>query len=121
MKRHSGGLAYALSAGAPDQRPHARVHTAAAADLPGTAALPVNTWSHLAATYDGSLLRLYVNGAQVAQQPVTGPIRTDGGALRIGGNGLLNQVFSGQIDEVRIYSRALTAAQIQTDMTTPVS
>jgi PKD repeat protein len=121
MKRHSGGLAYALSAGAPDQRPHARVHTAVAADLPGTAALPVNTWSHLAATYDGSLLRLYVNGAQVAQQPVTGPIRTDGGALRIGGNGLLNQVFSGQIDEVRIYSRALTAAQIQTDMTTPVS
>ncbi|MFB4265064.1 LamG-like jellyroll fold domain-containing protein [Nonomuraea sp. GTA35] len=121
MKRHSGGLAYALSAGAPDQRPHARVHTTAAADLPGTAALPVNTWSHLAATYDGSLLRLYVNGTQVAQQPVTGPIRTDGGALRIGGNGLLNQVFSGQIDEVRVYSRALTAAQIQTDMNTPVS
>ncbi|MBB6548021.1 LamG-like jellyroll fold domain-containing protein [Nonomuraea rubra] len=122
MKRHAGGLAYALSAGAPDQRPHARIHTtAAAADLPGTAALPVGTWSHLAATYDGSLLRLYVNGTQVAQQPVTGPIRTDGGALRIGGNGLLNQVFSGQIDEVRVYGRALTQAQIQTDMNTPVS
>ncbi|UBU10721.1 LamG-like jellyroll fold domain-containing protein [Nonomuraea gerenzanensis] len=121
MKRHSGGLAYALSAGAPDQRPHARIHTTAAADLPGTAALPVNTWSHLAATYDGTTLRLYVNGAQVAQQAVSGAIRTDGSSLRIGGNGLLNQVFSGQIDEVRIYNRALTAAQLQTDMNTPVS
>ncbi|WP_211266848.1 LamG-like jellyroll fold domain-containing protein [Nonomuraea candida] len=120
MKRHSGGLAYALSAGAPDQLPHVRVHTSAQSDLPGPAALPVNTWSHLAATYDGAVLRLYVNGAQVAQQAVTGALRTDGASLRIGGNGLLNQVFSGQIDEVRVYDRALTPAQIQTDMNTPV-
>ncbi|MFB4281840.1 LamG-like jellyroll fold domain-containing protein [Nonomuraea sp. MTCD27] len=121
MKRHSGGLAYALSAGAADQRPHVRVHTTAATDLPGAAALPLNTWSHLAATYDGAVLRLYVNGTQVAQRAITGAVRTDGGSLRIGGNGLLNQVFSGRIDEVRIYSRALTAAQIQTDMNSPVS
>ncbi|MGW0811379.1 LamG domain-containing protein, partial [Nonomuraea sp. NPDC002799] len=121
MKRHSGGLAYALSAGAPDQRAHARVHTTAAANLASTAALPVNTWSHLAATYDGAAIRLFVNGVQVSQQAVTGNIRTDGGALRIGGNSLLSQVFSGQIDEVRIYNGALTQPQIQTDMNTPVS
>ncbi|MEW9549428.1 LamG-like jellyroll fold domain-containing protein [Nonomuraea sp. NPDC050783] len=121
MKRHSGGLAYALSAGAPDRLPHARVYTTAASDLAGAAELPVNTWSHLAATYDGAALRLFVNGVQVSQRAVTGDLRTDGSSLRIGGNGLLNQVFSGQIDEVRVYGRALTPAQIQTDMNTPVS
>ena len=34
-------------------------------DVRGTAQLPLNTWTHLATTYDGSALRLYVNGTQV--------------------------------------------------------
>ena len=41
-------------------------------------------------------------------------------ALRIGGNSFWGEYFRGLIDDVRIYNRALTAAEIQADMTTPV-
>src|SRR5262249_408258 len=52
----------------------------------GNALLPVNTWSHLAATYDSSTLRLYVNGLLVASRPLTTPIRSSTGNLTIGGD-----------------------------------
>ena len=45
-----------------------------------------STWTHSTATYDGSTLRLYVNGTQVAQLARPGAIVTSTGALRIGGN-----------------------------------
>ncbi|MEU7833686.1 LamG-like jellyroll fold domain-containing protein [Nonomuraea sp. NPDC049129] len=86
----------------------------------GNSLLPLNQWSHLAVTYDGSMARLYVNGTQVAQSAFTGELADDGGALRIGGNGVWGEFFSGLIDEVRVYNRAQTATQIQTDMTTPI-
>ena len=41
--------------------------------------------------------------------------------LRIGGNNIWGEWFSGLIDEVRIYERALTAAEIQTDSTRAVA
>ena len=41
--------------------------------------------------------------------------------LRIGGNSIWGEYFSGLIDEVRVYNRALTAAEVQADMTTPVA
>jgi chitodextrinase len=88
--------------------------------LYGSTALPVNTWTHLAATYDGTMMRLYVNGTQVASQPQTGVIATSTNPLQIGGDSLYGQFFQGTIDEVRIYNVVLTAAEIQTDMNTPV-
>src|SRR3990172_4785636 len=88
--------------------------------LQGPTPLAVNTWSHLAATYDGAMMRLYVNGVQVASKPRTVPIATSTGVLSIGGNPLYGQRFSGLIDEVRIYNRALSISEIQTDMNAPV-
>ena len=86
----------------------------------GTSAMPLNAWSHLAATLGDSTLRLYVNGVQVASQAVLAPLDTSNGALTIGGDALHGQHFAGRIDEVRIYNTALSASQIQTDMATPV-
>jgi len=40
--------------------------------LAAAAALPVNVWTHMALTYDGTTLRLYVGGAQIATRAVTG-------------------------------------------------
>jgi glucose/arabinose dehydrogenase/chitodextrinase len=86
-----------------------------------TAANPLNTWTHVALTYDGSLLRLYVNGNLVASQPASGTIQTNSSPLRIGGNVPYGEFFGGLIDEVRIYNRALSQAEIQTDMNTPIN
>jgi glucose/arabinose dehydrogenase/PKD repeat protein len=87
----------------------------------GTAQLPLNTWSHVAGTYDGSTLRLYVNGTQVGTFATAGSILTSTGQLWIGGNSVWSEWFAGLIDEVRVYSRALTAAEIQADGNTPIA
>jgi hypothetical protein len=84
-------------------------------------ALPANAWTHLAGTYDGTALRLFVNGVQVASAPVGGSIASSTGPLRVGGNGLWGEFFQGRIDEIRVYNRALTQPEIQADMTTPVT
>src|SRR5262249_53596012 len=55
------------------------------ADALGPSPLPANTWSHLAETYDGSTLRLYVNGSQVASTAHTGTIASSTNPLQIGG------------------------------------
>jgi PKD repeat protein len=96
------------------QLPSAAISTTLT-NLSGTSLLPLNTWSHLAATYDGATMRLYVNGVQVASAPQTGPIAASSQPLTIGSN------WSGLIDEVRIYNRALSASQILTDMNSAVN
>ena len=83
----------------------------------GSTALPLNVWTHLAATYDGAILRLFVNGSEVGNRPLTGSIVSSSGVLRLGGNAVWGEYFAGVIDEVRIYSRALSASEIQLDMT----
>jgi cytochrome c peroxidase len=83
----------------------------------GNSGLLLNTWTHLATTYDGSTLRLYVNGVQVGSLPTSGIIATSSLPLRIGGNSIWGEYFAGRIDEVRIYNRALSAADIGEDMT----
>ena len=92
----------------------------APSNLMGPNPLPLNTWSHLAATYDGATMILYVNGVQVASQTQSGALSTSTDPLTIGGNSS-GEAFAGIIDEVRIYNRALNASAIQTDMNTPVS
>ena len=84
------------------------------------AALPANTWTHVAGTYDGTTLRLFVNGLPAASIAASGSIATSSGVLRIGGNSLWGEFFQGTIDEIRVYNRALTQAEIQADLTTPV-
>src|SRR6185295_15809985 len=78
--------------------------TFSAGPLYGTAVLPVNTWSYLAATYDSVTLRLYVNGTQVASRAQTGSLPTSTNPLEIGGDVIYGQFFQGLIDEVRVYN-----------------
>jgi hypothetical protein len=78
-------------------------------------------WTHVAGTYDGSMVRLYLNGAQVAETPASVPIPKVDGAVMIGGNGDPNALFPGRLDEIRIYNRALSAAEIESDMATPIT
>ena len=81
--------------------------------LTGTAVLPTNIWTHLAATWDGATLLLYVNGIEVASKPRTGQLATSGNPLEIGWDSDFGTNFVGTLDEVRIYNTARTAAQGQ--------
>ena len=82
-----------------------------------TNSLQVSQWTHFAATYDGSNLRIYVNGVcqnQTAYNKGLFPGTNDlliGAALVNGGQVL--SPFAGLIDEPSVYSRALSAAEIQ--------
>ncbi len=74
-------------------------------------------WQHVAGVYDGSQLRIYVNGALAGQSARTGAIRafTAQTALSVGrwkpGSG--SRRFQGDIDEVRIFGAALSQSEIQ--------
>ena len=98
----------------------AATFSGALSQIAGTTNLPANTWTHVAGTYDGSSLRLYVNGTQVASKVQTGNITTSSAALTIGGDPLDGQYFRGRIDEVRVYRAALSQAEIQADMAAPL-
>src|SRR5262249_23644371 len=74
------------------------------AEAVGTGALPLNTWTHLAATYDGATMRLYVNGALAATKAGSGSLLTSPDQLQIGGDSIYGQYFQGLIDEVRVYN-----------------
>jgi hypothetical protein len=114
LKERSGGLAYSLYANDNTSRPAGNVNTGGVdIGVAGSTSLPLNTWSHLATTYDGTNLRLFVNGVQVASRAMSGAIVTSAGMLRIGGNRVWGQYFRGRIDEVRIYNRPLSSTEIQ--------
>ena len=77
---------------------------------------PLNTtqWSHVAATYGGGNLNLYLNGKLVATQALSGSIAADATKLTLGKNPLSNtNYFKGKIDEVRVFNASLTALQVQ--------
>jgi hypothetical protein len=121
LKERPSGLAYALYASDNSSRPPAAyVNVGADTASAGAASLPLFTWSHLAGTYDGVRLKLYVDGTLVASRPLAGPIAASGDPLRIGGNAVWGEFFRGRIDEVRIYGRALDQAEILRDMGLPV-
>jgi concanavalin A-like lectin/glucanase superfamily protein/Big-like domain-containing protein len=121
LKEDTSELAYGLYANTDTVRPGIWVRGGTASEfVKGTAQLALNTWTHLASTYDGSMLRLYVNGNQVTSKVVGTTINATSRPLRIGGNTVWGEYFQGLIDDVRIYNRALSPSEIQTDMNTPV-
>jgi hypothetical protein len=108
------------------QRWAARLTITVASDAPANAIqirsrerLKMGEWHHVVFTYDGSGkaagLRLYVNGARadvdIVRDALTGPIRTDA-PLTVGSR-TLGDPFVGQVDDLRLYSRALAPPEIE--------
>jgi hypothetical protein len=123
LKEAGAGMSYELYSNNDVNRPAAyfTVPSGAIRAVTGTAAVGASTWTHLAVTYDGASMRMYVNGVLVRTTARTGTILAEDGPLHIGGNQVWGgEWFSGLIDEVRIYNRALSAAEIASDMTTPI-
>lgn len=67
-------------------------------------------WLHLALTYDGSTLTIYANGTSVYSTSIA--LTTTSNLLRIGGATAVAGKFDGQVDEVTIYNRALSGAEV---------
>jgi len=82
-------------------------------DLAGTTTIQPNTWYHAAVTYDGTTVRLYLNGALEATKATTS-LNTvlDNNGLTLGLRPTVS-AWNGQIDEVEIFNRALTASEVQ--------
>ena len=78
-------------------------------------ALPRQRWIHVATTYDGMTLRLYQDGIEVASEPLTGNILPNNHEACIGNDnwpGSRAYAFNGLLDELQVYDRALSAAEI---------
>lgn len=84
--------------------------------LNATIAYPTNgtTWMHVAATYDGATIKMYINGVLNVTRASTSPITTNLLPFVIGApsDGLAARVFPGAIDDARLYNRALTDSEI---------
>lgn len=78
------------------------------------APLPEGVWTHVAATYDGESMTVYLDGeARGTNTAPSRPIGTSAGPARIGNYIGDGYSFSGSLDEVRVYSRALSESEIQ--------
>jgi hypothetical protein len=74
--------------------------------------LPLNKFVNLCGTYDGSNIKLYINGELVALQSLTGLIGT-GGIGRISGYDNNNETWNGKMGLFQIYNRALSESEIK--------
>lgn len=77
--------------------------------------LSSGTWYHIVGTYDGSYVRVYVNGslAGTGSQAISGLLRSSASELHFGKSGFSTiDYFNGKIDEARIYKRALSSSEV---------
>jgi len=106
-----GGWAFTLAASDSSSTTYDSAHTSTAP--------PLNTWAHLVGTYNASTgaISLYVNGSLAATATDTAPW-TGSGPLTIGGmqtaGGTASQIFDGQVADVQVYQRTLTASDVST-------
>ncbi|MFT3769319.1 MAG: LamG domain-containing protein [Minicystis sp.] len=85
----------------------------------GYGGISLNTWQHVAITWDGTTIRAYSNGALVGTRPLSGTFQNQATGLGLGcrsvpasGAASGSSFFIGKMDEVAIYNRALSAAEI---------
>jgi hypothetical protein len=81
--------------------------------IASSGSLPLNTWYHVAATYDGAMMRLYLDGVEVGAIQKTGTLATSAAVpVNIGRNPDGSNPMHGAIDDFRVYGRALSASEI---------
>ena len=109
----SGGYHIWMTAGTPTMN----LHATSQADVWNSMAQATTSWSFYALTSDGINRRIYVNGVLTGTKPIVEPLKSDGddpfviGAIRLQ-NGNFIDVFNGALDDIRIYQRSLSAAEV---------
>lgn len=74
--------------------------------------MPLDTWTHAACVFDGAKLRLYVNGAQAAEDDAVPPEPDGTGSNALGSNAPSGDSLDGLIDDVRVWNVARSASEI---------
>jgi hypothetical protein len=82
--------------------------------MTSTSALPLGAWSHVAASYDGSVMRIFINGVLDSSTPVVVVVANNAAPFSIGTLSGGAPFFSGQIDEVRLWNAPLLQTTINT-------
>ena len=83
--------------------------------MSATDPLPTGRWVHVAATYDGKVMRLYMDGRQCASLERHGPVVGNERHLCLGSYDVNHRAyFDGLLDEVKILHRALSSEEIAT-------
>ena len=87
-----------------------------AVSVASDSSIPLDQWTHVAGTYDGSSIKVYVNGVADGSEHYSSDIYSSSADLCIGAlfiSGSPARYFSGRIDEVRIYDSALSQSGIE--------
>ncbi len=72
----------------------------------------IDKWYHLVGTYNGSIIRLYINGVEESNKLYSSAIPVSSAPLYVGSRSDNARTFNGSIDEVAVYNRALGNAEI---------
>jgi hypothetical protein len=76
--------------------------------------IPTGTWTHIAIVYQSGTQKIYINGVERASKALTGNLSTNNLPFQIGQDqGFAGRFWNGRIDEVRVYNRALSQAEVQ--------
>ena len=111
------GQQYHLSINATQQAAFYLTSPTKLAYLTSPSTTPLQTWTHLAGTWDGREARLYVNGTEVATAPIGGPLGAETNPVVLGGNGnggsrMVSELVPGRLGDIMLYRRALAADEI---------
>lgn len=83
----------------------------------GTGRIEANTWTHVAATYDGENIRTYVDGEEITSENLEGDIDSTGDPVRFGRREhITSNFYSGILDEFRLWDVVRTGDEIQNNM-----
>ena len=83
--------------------------------------LTLGQWSHLAIAFNGTQARFYVNGNLVSSPSLSANISARDSLLHMAADASAHQFFNGTLDDVRLYTRAQSQTEVQSDMNTPLS
>jgi hypothetical protein len=83
-------------------------------NLTVTSVLSSNKWLHVAGTWDGTTMRLYLNGKEIATSTPSGSLNSSDGTVKISDSG--DDEFHGMMDEIRVWNDARTVNEIKDNM-----
>jgi hypothetical protein len=84
----------------------------AAGILKASSPVAQHSWVHIAAVHQGGSIRIYVDGLDVGDLNAPASVTDSPAEMRLGAKGDGSRLFIGDLDDVRVYGRALTAAEV---------